>query len=126
MVKKRTLNFDNFMAEQKKEPIYVTVYGKEYEAKAEIPAIVMVNLARSNESGVSESEAAIMILRAGDVIFGRKAVNQMCEDGISTSDLVLLIRQVFDLANGESLDGDDSEDISDEAGMVAPESRAKK
>ncbi|MBE5797466.1 MAG: hypothetical protein E7327_08855 [Clostridiales bacterium] len=125
-MKKRTINFDNFMQEQKKEPIYVTVYGREYAAKAEIPAIVMVNLARSDESSVTEAEAASLILQAGDIVFGKEAVNQMCEDGISASNLVLLIRQVFDMANGQDVDGDEGEDISDEAGMTAAGNKAKK
>lgn len=125
-MKKRTINFDNFMQEQKKEPIYVTVYGREYAAKAEIPAIVMVNLARSNESSVTEAEAASLILQAGDIVFGKEAVNQMCEDGISASNLVLLIRQVFDMANGQDVDGDEGEVISDEAGMTAAGNKAKK
>lgn len=126
MVKKRTLNFDQFMQEKKQEPIYVTVFGKEYAAKSEIPAIVMINLARSNESSIDDSEAAALILQAGDIIFGKEAINQMCADGISAANLVVLIRQVFDMANGQDLDGDDSEEISDEAGMTAADRKAKK
>ena len=39
----RTLNFDNFMSEKNQEPVLVTVYGKEYQVKPEIPASVSIS-----------------------------------------------------------------------------------
>ena len=123
---KRTLNFDNFMAEKKQEPIGVTVFGKEYEIKPEIPAIVMVTLARTNETSLSESEAAMMILNAGDVMFGKEAINEFCSKGMRSDQLVNLIKMVFEMINGKDVDGDDVEDLSDEDGMEAAGKRAKK
>lgn len=46
----RTLNFDNFITEKKAEPVFITVFGKEYKVKPEIPAIVPVMMARANEA----------------------------------------------------------------------------
>ena len=125
-MKNRTLNFDNFMIEKKQEPILVTVYGKEYEVKPEIPAIVMVTLARTNENTISEADATMMVLNAGDVLFGKDAINEFCSKGMRADQLVNLIKMVFELIKGKDVDGDTVEEIDDEAGMVATGSKAKK
>lgn len=122
----RTLNFDNFMSEKKQDPILVTVFGKEYAVRPEIPAIVMVTLARTNESTMSESDAAMMIMNAGDVMFGREAINEFCAKGMRSDQLVTLIKMVFEMINGKDVDGDDVEEISDEDGMVSAGGKAKK
>lgn len=122
----RTLNFDNFMVEKTGEPILVTVFGKEYKVSPEIPAIVMVTLARTNEPTVSDTEATKMILQAGDVMFGKDVINELCAKGIRSVQLVQLIKMVFELINGKDIDGDDVEEISDEDGMVSSGSKAKK
>lgn len=122
----RTLNFDNFMTEKKQEPILVTVFGKEYPVKPEIPAIVMVTLARSNDKNISEFEATQMMIRAGDTLFGKSVMNEFCNKGMQASQLIELIKMVFEVINGKDVDGDDVEEISDEDGMVATKSEAKK
>jgi len=122
----RTLNFDNFMTEKKQEPIKVTVFGKEYDVKPEIPAIVMVTLARTNESTMSESDAAMMILNAGDVMFGKKAISEFCQNGMRADQLVTLIKMVFEMINGKDVDGDDVEEVDDETGMASPGDGGKK
>lgn len=122
----RTLNFDNFMVEKKQEPIMVTVLGKEYAVKPEIPAIVMVTLARTNDTSISDFEATKMMLNAGDVLFGKDAVNEMCANGLQADQLITLIKMVFETINGKDVDGDDAEDISDEDGMVSTSNKAKK
>lgn len=122
----RTLNFDNFMVEKKQEPIVVTVFGKEYEVKPQIPAIVMVTLARASDSRVSEMDAAKMLLQAGDILFGREAINDFCRNGITNDQLVNLIKAVFEMINGKDVDGEDVDEISDEGGMVATSNRSKK
>ena len=124
-MKNRVLDFDNFMAEKNEEPIVVRVYGEEYKVKPEIPAIVPVMMARSNEE-MSETDASRMVLRAGDILFGKKAIDHFCEMGMSVENLGSLIRTVFDRINGKGIDDDDSETISDEDGMVAAGSKAKK
>lgn len=126
MAAKRTLNFDNFMTEKQREPIMVTVYGKEYPVKPEIPAIVMVTLARTNDTSISEFDAAKMMFTAGDVLFGRKAIDEMCQNGMRSDQLISLIKMVFELINGKNVDGDDVEEISDEDGMVTTSTAGKK
>lgn len=121
----RVLDFDNFMAEKNEQPIVVKVYGKEYKVKPEIPAIVPVMMARSNEE-MSEADASRMVLRAGDILFGKEAINEFCEKGMSIENLGNLIRRVFDMINGKGVDDDDdAETLSDEDGM-APENKGKK
>ena len=123
----RTLNFDNFMTEKKQEPIMVTVFGKEYPVQPEIPAIVMVTLARTNDTSMTDSDAAMMIINAGDILFGKETINDFCAKGMRADQLVQLIKMVFELINGKDVDGDDVEDIGDEDGMVSSSgNRAKK
>ena len=121
---KRILNFDNFMLEKDEEPIIVRVYGEEYKVRPEIPAIVPVMMARSNEE-MSENDASRMVLRAGDMLFGEDNINKFCKKGMSIENLGILIRKVFDMINGKSVDDDDAETLSDEEGMVA-QNQAKK
>lgn len=123
----RTLNFDNFMVEKKQDPIMVTVFGKEYPVKPEIPAIVMVTLARTNDTAISEFEATQMMIRAGDALFGKEIVDEFCSKGMQASQLIELIKMVFETINGKDVDGEDVEDISDEDGLVSANgNKAKK
>ena len=122
----RTLNFDLFMTEKKDEPIMVTVYGKEYAVKPEIPAVVMVTLARTNDSSISEFDATKMMFNAGDVLFGHAAINEFCTKGMRSDQLLDLIKRVFEMINGKDVDGDDMDTISDEDGMVSANNKAKK
>lgn len=122
----RTLNFDNFMVEKKQEPIMVTVFGKEYPVKPEIPAVVMVTLARTNDTNISEFEATQMMIRAGDAMFGKTVVDEFCRNGMQASQLIELIKMVFETINGKDVDGDDVEELSDEDGMIATSSKGKK
>lgn len=122
---KRTLNFDNFMNEKEQEPIMVTVYGKEYPVKPQIPAIVMVTLARCNDNGISEFEATKMMLKAGDALFGCDAVSEFCAKGMQSDQLISLIKMVFETISGKDVDGDDVE-LTDEDSLVTAATKAKK
>ncbi len=122
----RTLNFDNFMVEKNQEPIMVTVFGKEYPVKPQIPAVVMVTLARTNDTNISEFEATKMLLNAGDILFGRDAISEFCAKGMQSEQLIQLIKMVFETISGKDVDGDDVEEMSDEDSMVSTPSKAKK
>lgn len=121
----RMLNFDNFMAEKKAEPVIVTVFGKEYKVKPEIPAIVPVMMARANEA-MTDAEASRIVLKAADAMFGAKAIDEMCEKGLTTDQIGDLIKKTFAVINGQDVDGEDAEILSDEDGMVQTEGRSKK
>lgn len=123
----RTLNFDNFMAEKNAEMIEVTVYGKKYKVKRQIPAIVPIMMARANE-GTERSEVMLSILRAGDIMFGKDAIDTFCEKGMSSDMLAELIQQTFNLISSEDVDGDDMDEASydDESDKVVKGKKAKK
>ena len=104
-MKTRMLDFDAFMAEKKKEPIIVRIFGEEYQVKPEIPAIVPVMMARANEE-MSDQETSRLVLQAGDILFGKENIMKLCEKGIGVEDLGTLIRQIFDMINGKGLDED--------------------
>ena len=92
----KILNFDNFMAEKKKETISVTVMGKEYVVPMEIPAIVPVMMARAENANDATANTR-MVMRAADAMFGEANVNQMCADGLSAANLAMLVQQLHAL-----------------------------
>ena len=109
---KKVLNFDKFISEKENETIEVTVYGRKYFIPAKIPAIVPVMMARAEDDPAAGTR---MVMKAADVLFGQKAVNQMCENGMSATELADLVQRVFVLINGDDSDEDeDSEEYSDE------------
>lgn len=109
----KTLNFDLFMQEKKKEAIDVTVFGKVYQVPCAIPAIVPVMMARAEDS-IDGSESTMMVMRSADAMFGKAAVNEMCSNGMSSENLANLVTMVFQKINGND-DGDDEvEELTDE------------
>lgn len=111
---KKVLNFDQFMQEKNKDMIEVTVLGKIYEVPAEIPAIVPVMMARA-ESSTDQQLATKMVMRAADAMFGTKAIDEMCANGISAANLATLVEQLFRQINNPGADEeDDSEEYTDE------------
>lgn len=119
---RKTMNFDAFMQEKKQEPIYVTVYGKEYPVKPEIPAIVPIMMARS-EQEISNEESVKLMFTAADALFGQAAVNEMCGKGMSSEQMALLIQKTFAAINGETPEDELMEEYTDDAGKTA---KAKK
>lgn len=124
------LNFDQFMGEKKKETITVHAYGKDYIVKKEIPAIVPIMLARAAEDNdkVSQQTVGLAMLRAGDIMFGEGAINEMCHKGATADDLAKLFRMVFEMVSGQTIDGDDSDEATydDASGKVEVEKDTKK
>ena len=82
----KVLNFDKFMSEKKKETITVTVFGKDYKVPGEIPAIVPVMMARSEEA-MNDDASVQLVMKAADILFGKEAVNEICAKGMSAADL---------------------------------------
>lgn len=129
MANNRMLNFDSFMAEKQAEYITVTVFGKQYKVKKEIPAIMPIMMARANEE-TNREQVVFSILRAGDIMFGKKAIDEFCNKGMSSEMLSELIQQTFNMISNEDVDGDELEDeatfddVSDK--VVAARKRPKK
>lgn len=109
----KVLNFDQFLSEKQKETIAVTVYGKEYLVPMTIPASVPIMMARAEES-LDGKQSTRMIMKAADVMFGTAAIDEMCDKGMSASDLATLVQQIFKQINGGGDDDDEQEEVSDE------------
>jgi hypothetical protein len=121
----KTLNFDNFISEQKREIIEVTVLGKKYEVLAQIPAVVPVMMARAEVSRDAHASQK-MIMNAADAMFGRDSVDEMCANGLSTTQLADLVSELFKKINGPD-DADEAEELRDDADSVpAPGTKPKK
>lgn len=122
---KKTLNFDRFMSEKKRDYITVTVFGKDYKVANEVPAIVPIMIARAGEDA-DASAVGLAVLRAGDVMFGKDAIQEMCENGISTIDLGQLIREVFSMVSGQNVDGETDEATYDDSMNFKEKNKPKK
>lgn len=123
----RVLNFDQFIGEKKQEYIIVKAFGHEYKIKKEIPAIVPIMLARAGEKTQAQ-DVGLAMMKAGDVMFGKEAVDEMCMSGATVTDLGTLFRKVFEMVSGQDIDGDDidSETYDDVSGKMVKEDRSKK
>lgn len=111
----KTLNFDRCISEMKRETITVTVKDKEYVIPCAIPAIVPVMMARS-EAALDSALKTNMIFRAGDAMFGKANIDQMCADGLIADDLARLIDMIFRMVQGNESEEDLSQELDDESG----------
>lgn len=124
----KTLNFDKFIAEKDKEKILVTILGKEYEIKHEIPAIVPIMMARAE--GMKEEERNTlytrMIMKSADAMLGESVIDELCSRGLTQSDLVDLVGKLFSIIRGLDAEEDSTEELSDDAAFVSKEDTEKK
>lgn len=111
---KKMLNFDQFLAEKNKDYIEVTVYGKVYKVKREVPAIVPIMIGRAGEDA-DEKLLGEAMMRAGDIMFGKDVIDELCDKGISATELGHLIRQVFTMVSGQDVDGDEDSATYDDS-----------
>ena len=109
----KVLNFDQFMSEKKQETIQVTVFGKEYEVPAQVPAIVPVMMARA-ERTKNPVDNTRMIMLAADALLGNETVNELCAKGMGSPDLVSLVTMLFQKINGPDDEEDEAEELTDE------------
>ena len=91
---KRYFDFDAFMGERERDTVEVTVLGRTYEIDASVPASVLVRMGRTAGGEMSPAEMEKARLRAADHIFGREAVDQMCQDGLGADDFVELVCRI--------------------------------
>lgn len=121
---KRTLDFDKFMQEKQGDTIEVKLYGKTYTVKAEIPAMVPILMARSEEAADQQVQFKL-VFKAADAMLGTQAVNEICDKGISTNDLAKLVKMLFDMINGVDED-EETEELTDEDSRKAIGGKRKK
>ena len=116
------LDFDRFLKEKQGETLKVRVFGRTYEVRKEIPAIVPILMARSEQAmgkdgeEMEDGEATRLVLRAADALFGEKAMDEMAGKGLGVEDLGELVRQVFTAIQKDEEDGDACAEITDESG----------
>lgn len=126
MSKSKVLDFDRFMEERAKETIDVKVYGKTYKIAKEIPALVPIMMARSEEDE-NATLSGQMILRAADGWFGKETVDEFCRHGMTTTEISNLVTQLFRAINGTAdEEDDDAEEYSDEDSRVTVKSAKPK
>lgn len=104
------LDFDRFLAEKERKMLPVRVMGKVYSVRPEIPAIVPILMARSEEMG--DGDATRLVLKAADALFGKEAMDEIAGKGLSVEELAELVRQVF--ARIQKEDGE--EEVRDDDG----------
>lgn len=108
-------NFDKFISEKDREQVTVQILGKSYSFNRQIPAILPVLMARQ-EGIINRAEQTKLLMKAADVLFGSKAVDQMCADGLATDDFVVIIQKAFELVGSNEEDDSDAEELDDESG----------
>lgn len=114
----KVINFDQFMAEKKQEVITVTVFGKEYSVPAQIPAVVPIMMARA-ERTKNPLDNTRMIMFAADALFGNSAVDELCKNGMSGSDLASLVSMIFQKIQAPDDEEDEAEELTDEDSRTA-------
>ncbi len=112
----RTLDFDRFLAEKRSEYVTVTVFGRPYRVKREIPALLPILLARAEET--SPEALGRALLRTGDMLFGAEAVDAFCREGMSAGELTALVEKTLAMICGGGKAAD-SETLDDEGGRTA-------
>lgn len=125
----KLLDFDNFLAEKKRQYVDVKVFGKVYKVQKEIPAMLVIEMARAAERKKNDAaENGKMTLKMGEAMFGRAALDEICGKGISSTDLAQLIDRTFAMITGKDVDGEDinAETVDDESGMVTPKEQKRK
>jgi len=109
----KVLNFDQFMSEKKQETIKVTVFGKEYEVPAKVPAIVPVMMARA-ERTKNPVDNTRLTMYAADALLGNETVTELCMKGMSGQDLADLVTMLFHKINGPDEEEEEAEELTDE------------
>lgn len=98
MATRRTIDFDAFRAEQKNEPVYLTLGGKDIELPPSLPAALALDMARlgalDDDADVDPAE----IVRIGKAIFGsEEAFRALLEThGVTMAELPELVRMVIE------------------------------
>ena len=119
---KTYLNFDKFMREREHDTIVVTIYGKQYEVCKEVPAIVPVLMARFEGTG-DKVQQTKMMMKAADLMLGKKTVDELCSKGMTSKDFGELIQKLFVMCSDAVIEDEDAQELGDDSDMVAQEAK---
>lgn len=106
-------DFDAMFSEMKAETISFRAYGKMYHIRKEIPAIIVLEMARmENKATISPQ----LIFRAATAIFGEDTLRELCtKPGFSAKRLEKMVEWAFNAINGKA-DDDMQEMTEDDTG----------
>ena len=109
-------DFDAMFSEMTAETIAFRAYGKMYRIRKEIPAVIVLEMARmENKVNVTPQ----LIFRAASAIFGEETLRELCsKPNFSAKKLEKMVEWAFSAINGKA-DDDMQEMTEDDAG--APE-----
>lgn len=98
----KTIDFDAFRAEQKAEPAYLTLGGKQYELPASLPAALALDLIRMQAVDADADLRPEDVDRMGAALFGGlEKFRTILSDGAVTMDeMPELIKQVLNMYAG--------------------------
>ena len=95
-------NFDAMLAQMKHETIPFQIFGKRYEIKKRIPAVVVLEMARHEEDETIPNK---VLFEAGAQIFGKAIMDDLCKhEDFSVDVLGELIKWAFEAINGTEED----------------------
>lgn len=95
----RTIDFDAFRAERAKDPILLTIGGKQYELPPSMPASLALDVMKMRETLGGDAEPSIDdLLKFGGALFGGRDKFQTVleESGLELSELPDLVQMVVE------------------------------
>ena len=106
-------DFDAMFSEMKAETIAFRAYGKIYQIRKEIPAVIVLEMARM-ENNVNITPQ--LIFRSAAAIFGEETLRELCsQPNFSAKKLEKMVEWAFNVINGKP-DDDMQEMTEDDAG----------
>lgn len=106
-------DFDAMFSEMKAETLAFRAYGKMYQIRKEIPAAIVLEMARMESTDNIPTQ---MIFRAAAAIFGDKTLRELCaKPDFSANRLAKMVEWAFKTINGKP-DDDMQEMTEDDTG----------
>jgi len=106
-------DFDAMFSEMTAETIPFRAYGKIYHIRKEIPAVIVLEMARMEEGATISQK---LIFKTAAAIFGDDVLRELCaKPGFSAKKLEKMVEWAFSAINGKA-DDDMQEMTEDDTG----------
>lgn len=106
-------DFDAMFSEMKAETISFRAYGKMYQIRKEMPAVIVLEMARMESDAQLSSQ---LIFRTASAIFGEETLRELCsKPNFSANKLEKMVEWAFKTINGKP-DDDMQEMTEDDTG----------
>lgn len=110
VIKSLYKDFDAMFAEMHTDTIPFKVFGKEYQIKKELPADIVIELARKEDD---DNLSPKFLYRVGLKIFGKETMDEiMAHPGFNAEMLNSMIQWAFQAINGK--DGEDIDEMTED------------